>query len=46
LAQFETIEIEIEEAETFAILYLNHPIQLNALIHKLLKKISEKDFHY
>jgi len=30
MVQFETIEIEIEESEAFAILYLNRPSQLNA----------------
>lgn len=38
MAQFETIKLE--ESETFAILYLNRPNQLNALSYKLAEEFS------
>jgi 2-(1,2-epoxy-1,2-dihydrophenyl)acetyl-CoA isomerase len=40
MVQFETIELEIEESDGYAILYLNRPNQLNALSYKLAEELS------
>ncbi|MFX1259029.1 MAG: enoyl-CoA hydratase/isomerase family protein [Promethearchaeota archaeon] len=40
MPQYEIVELEIDESEGYAILYLNRPLQLNALSYKLAEEMS------